>query len=350
MHFSRKRFGVLHEREIDLYTIDNENGVVVSLTNFGGIITSIRTPDIQGKYTNIALCYGSLEDYVKDHAYIGCIVGRYANRINKGVYFVDGQRYQLHCNDGPNHLHGGRQGYNKKIWESEPVREKRGCGVKLSVTSPDGEEGYPGTVDVQVLYLLTPGNELIVDYVAATDMRTVINLTQHSYFNLAGSGTILDHLVRINGSGYTPVDENLIPTGAVDTVDGTIYDLRDEKRIEHLFMEAEEGALIDGGFDHNFVLDSNGDLSRTAASLYHPESGRLLEIYTTKPGMQFYTANHLDEEMIGHGGKPFCRHGAVCLETQFFPDSPNQSAFPSVVLEPGHVYKQITKYRFGLRH
>ncbi len=348
MRFSSERFGILHDREIDLYTIGNDSGVVVKLTNLGGIITSICTPDNQGNDTNIVLCYGALEDYVKDRAYIGCLVGRYANRIDRGRFQSDGRWYQLACNDGPNHLHGGREGFNKKIWTPEPVRENRGWGVKLSLTSPDGDEGYPGTVDVQVTYLLSPENELIVDYLAATDRRTIINLTQHSHFNLAGSGTIDDHLVRITGSAYTPVDETLIPTGAICGVDGTIFDLREGKRLGHLFAEAGTGELIDGGFDHNFVLDTDGDLHRSAAALIHPASGRQLEVFTTEPGLQFYTANHLDEELTGQGGQPFCRHGAVCLETQHFPDSPNQRDFPSVILEPGHVYKQITKYRFSV--
>lgn len=342
MRLSRKTFGTHNGREIDLFTLSNGNGLVVSLTNYGGIITSIRFPDRNNSFENMVLGYTSLEQYIEDEHYIGCLIGRYANRISQGRYQIDGKKYQLFCNDGINHLHGGREGFNKKIWEAETVREPRGCGVKLYLTSPDGEEGYPGTVDVQVLYLLTPDNGLIVDYSAATDIKTIINLTQHSYFNLAGQGTINNHTIRINATGYTPVDNCLIPTGSFKTVEGSAFDLRKEKRIDRAVSEMASSDLMSGGFDHNFVL--NGDSVKSpAATLYHPGSGRVLDLYTTEPGLQFYTGNNLG------GAGPFRKHGALCLEPQHFPDSPNQRAFPSVILEPGYVYHQETRYQFSVR-
>ena len=342
VRLSRKTFGTHNGREIDLFTVSNENGLVVSLTNYGGIVTSIRFPDRNGIFGNVVLGYERLEKYIEDEHYIGCLVGRYANRIASGRFQIDGKKYQLFCNDGNNHLHGGRDGFNRKVWESEPVREARGAGVKLYLTSPDGEEGYPGTIDVQVLYLLTPDNGLIVDYSAATDTKTLINLTQHSYFNLMGKGTIHNHTIRINAQGYTPIDSSLIPTGSLKTVEGTSFDLRKEKRIDHAFAEMAPSDQVNGGFDHNFVLDKD-NVKKPAATLYHPGSGRVLDLYTTEPGLQFYTGNNLG------GTGPFKRHGALCLEPQHFPDSPNKRAFPSVILEPGHVYHQETRYQFAVR-
>ena len=349
MQLTTTTFGVLDEREINLFTIDNGNGLTVSLTNFGGIITSINTPDSQGRNANVVLGYNGLHDYVKDQSYIGCIVGRYANRIKGGRCQIGGQLYNLFVNNGSNHLHGGKEGFNKRVWHPEPVREKRGCGVELYYTSPDGEEGYPGTVDVQVTYLVTPNSQLIVKYRAATDRQTIINLTQHSYFNLAGSGTVLDHLIQINSSAYTPVTKDLLPDGTICSVEGTRFDLRQERKIRDLFSQAGSVELMEGGYDHNFVLDSSGDSSQPAASLYHPQSGRCLDMYTTEPGVQFYTANHLPAEPTGGVSSRLCKHGAVCLEAQHFPDSPNQAGFPSVILEPGHPYSQVTTYRFGVR-
>ena len=273
MRLSRKSFGTHNGREIDLFTLSNQKGLVVSLTNYGGIITSIRFPDRNGIFSNVVLGYGSLEQYINDEHYIGALVGRYANRIAKGSFQIDGRRYQLSCNDGDHHLHGGREGFHRKVWEAETVRESRGCGVKLYLTSPDGEEGYPGTLDVQVLYLLTPENSLVVDYSAATDTKTIINLTQHCYFNLAGQGTIHRYMIRINAPGYTPVDEWLIPTGSFKTVDGTPYDLRKEKRIDQALADMAPSDLVNGGFDHNFVLD--GDRAgEPAVTLYHPGIGK----------------------------------------------------------------------------
>jgi len=349
LDLTRRLFGTYQEREIDLFTFSNNNGLIVSLTNFGATITSIRTLDRAGKLGNIVLGYDSLEEYVKNSAYTGSVVGRYANRIGAGLLRIDGRSYQLSCNEKGNHLHGGGSGFDKKVWEASPIREERGCGLALSLISPDGDEGYPGTVDVRAIYLLTPDNRLIIEYSAASDSPTIINLTQHSYFNLAGSGTIHDHHLRINASGYTPVDDCLIPTGVLKSVDDTIFDFRLERRLGSVMDKDNEAQLINGGFDHNFVLDGSHSLKVPAASLYDPSSGRTLNVHTTQPGLQLYTGNHLNERMIGKGGVPFRAFGALCLETQHFPDSPNHRAFPSVLLYPGNVYRQTTEYRFGLR-
>lgn len=348
MHLSRKDFGTLHGRPLELYTISNEQGVTVSITNFGGVITSIKTPDRHGEVTNIVLGYELLEEYYRDRAYLGSIVGRYANRISNGRYRLGGCQYRLVCNDGDHHLHGGIEGFNKKIWEVEPIQADRGYGIRLNLISPDGEEGYPGTLDVQVLYLVSAQNELIIEYSAATDRPTIINLTQHSYFNLAGSGTIYDHRIRINGSGYVAVDTSLIPSGIIKRVDGSIFDLREEQRIGELIGQAAAGERAGGGFDHTWVLDRDQESDQLAATLYHPGSGRQITVFTTEPGLQFYTGNSLGDSSTGPETR-FEKHGGVCLEAQHFPDSPNHQAFPGVILEPGDRYAQTTRYLFSVR-
>lgn len=348
MRFTKKNFGSIEDRAIEKLTISNDRGLVLSLLNLGGIITSIRTPDKNGDQTNIVLGFDRLEDYLTDPSYLGCLIGRYANRIDKGRFTIDGISYQLPCNEGNSHLHGGPQGFNKKIWETAPHKDPRGEGIKLSLISPDKDQGYPGTVDVQVLYLLSQDNSLIIDYTAATDTVTIINLTQHSYFNLNGTGDTCGHRITINASGYTPVNKNLIPTGAYRAVDGNFLDLRVEKQLRTLLDQAPEAALIDGGFDHNYVLDTEGKLDKPAATLYAPRSGRELVVYTTEPGMQFHTGNHFGgADSPGTAG--VVKYGGICLEPQHFPNSPNQRAFPSVILRPGQVYRQVTRYQFNLR-
>jgi len=349
VQLTRETFGQLDDQDVDLYTIANGNGLVVGLTNYGGIITSIKTPDHQGMLENIVLGYDSLEKYKDDSRYMGCLIGRYANRISRGTFQIDGMKYQLACNDGANHLHGGAEGFNKKIWQAQPVREPRGCGVVLSYTSPDGEEGYPGTIDVQVFYLVTADNGLLIEYKAATDIKTIINLTQHSYFNLSGGGTIHEHLLRINASGYTPVDSDYLPTGILKSVDNSSFDFRAERQIGQAMSDLSSVDLRGGGFDHNFVLDYGNEKGLSAAHLYDPLSGRTMDVFTSQPGLQFYTGNFLTEAEHGRGGIPLCKHGGLCLEGQHFPDSPNQRAFPSVILEAGHLYHHITHYQFGVR-
>ena len=350
MGVTSEKYGSVHEHDIVEYTLINDTGMVVRLLNYGGIISAIHVPDKHGRIKNVVLCYPSLRHYQNDPAYIGSIIGRYANRIKNGRFCMDGQWYQLDCNDGQNHLHGGSLGFNKKIWHHEPYEEQRGSGVKLVLISPDDDQGFPGTLDVEISYLLTNDNELIVEYGAATDRKTIVNLTQHSYFNLAGSGTIHDHLISVKGPAFIPVDQNLIPTGEVRQVDNTLFDLQQERRLGDLLSAQGGNELVDEGFDHTFILDSKRAPSDVSATLYHPGSGRLLEVTTTEPGLQLYTANtihhHIGDE---DDSMRFPKHAAVCLECQHFPDSPNQDSFPSVVLEPGQIYRQETRYAFSIR-
>ena len=349
MSVTSERYGSIHEQDIIEYTLTNDNGVLVRLLNYGGIIRAIHVPDKHGGMENIVLSYPSLRHYQNDLAYIGCIVGRYANRIKEGRFCMDGHWYQLDCNDGQNHLHGGNEGFHKKMWHHEPYEEQRGCGVKLFLISPDDDQGFPGTLDVEIGYLLTGDNELIVEYGAATDRKTIVNLTQHSYFNLAGNGTIHDHLITMKSPGYLPVDENLIPTGEVRTVENTVFDLQQERRLGDLLSPQRKHELVDEGFDHTFILDPKRDPSEVSATLYHPDSGRLLEVSTTEPGLHLYTANTIHQTGSEDVSIRFPQHAAVCLECQHFPDSPNHDSFPSVVLEPGQIYRQETRYIFSIR-
>jgi aldose 1-epimerase len=344
----RKPFGSHQGRDIDLYTFSNDKGLVVSLTNFGGIITAIRVPDRRGVPGNIVLGYDNLNAYIDDRAYAGALIGRCANRIGRARFQIDGTIHRVSANEGVHHLHGGHEGFSKKIWDAEPVREARGCGLRLLLTSPDGDEGYPGIVDVRVLYLLTADNSLIIDYSAAGDRSTVVNLTQHTYFNLAGSGTIDNHRLQINASGYIPVECDRIPVGTLKPVDGTDLDFRSPRPIGRAIEEIGADRLIDGGFDHFFVLDGAGDAEAVAAALYHQGTGRSLTIRTSQPGLQLCTGNRLDEQMTGRGGRPRRRREALCLLPQHFPDSPNHRAFPSVILPAGKRYQHTTRYQFGV--
>ena len=349
MSVTSDAYGTVHEHDIVEYSLSNDNGVLVRLLNYGGIISELHVPDKYGKMENIVLGYPSLDHYQKDSAYIGCIVGRYANRIKDGRFCMDGHWYQLECNDGRNHLHGGNDGFHKKIWNHEPYEEQRGSGVKLFLISADDDQGFPGTLDVEIRYLLTGANELIVEYVAATDRKTILNLTQHSYFNLAGEGTIHDHMITIKSPAYIPVDQDLIPTGDVRKVADTVFDLQQERRLGDLLSAQGMAELVDEGFDHTFILDSTRDPADVSATLYHPGSGRLLEVTTTEPGLHLYTANTIHHRSDDDGSMRFPKHAAVCLECQHFPDSPNQDTFPSAVLEPGHIYRQETRYIFSIR-
>lgn len=349
MDIVREVFGTWKNSTIHRYTITNDSGLTVTILNFGAIISSLKVPDRRGETADIVLGYDTLQEYIEDGVYIGSLVGRYANRINGGRLQLEETPYQLSCNRPGLHLHGGREGFNKKIWKAEPIQDERGLGLKLSLISPDGDEGYPGNLQVGVSYLLTDDNQLIIDYEAETDRPTVVNLTQHSYFNLAGQGDICDHHIEINGSVYTPVGPDLIPTGELATVEGSPFDFRTKRRIGLAMAEGDAQKTAGEGFDHNYVLDTHGDIDKVAASLSHLESGRTMEVRTTKPGMQFYTGNFLTERLTGRGGGPFFKHAALCLETQYYPDSPNQPTFPSPLLAPGDLYQHSTTYRFGLQ-
>jgi aldose 1-epimerase len=339
--FGRTRTGA----SADLFTLKNSNGVEVGITNYGAIVTSIKCPDRAGKLADVVLGFDSLEGYLGDNPYFGAIVGRYGNRIAKGRFTLNGKEYKLATNNGPNHLHGGITGFNRVVWQAEPAGD---FTLKLTYVSKDGEEGYPGTLTSTVDYTLTEGNELKISYLATTDKDTIFNLTNHSYFNLAGegSGDILGHRIRIHADRFTPVDATLIPTGELRPVAGTPFDFRQPHVIGERIDAADEQIKFGGGYDHNFVLNGAAGTLRPAARVVEPMTGRVLEVSTTEPGVQFYTGNFLDGTIKGKSGKPYQRRSGFCLETQHFPDSPNQPQFPSTTLKPGQRYQSTTVYKF----
>ena len=338
---------------IKLHTLKNENGMTVKVTNYGAIITSIVVPDRDGNMADVALGYNRVEDYIDavDKPYFGAIVGRYGNRIAKGQFTLDGQTYTLAKNNGENHLHGGIVGFDKVIWDAK--FDESASSIELSYLAKDKEEGYPGNLQVKVTYTLTDDNSIIVDYRATTDRSTPVNLTQHTYFNLKGEGegTILDHQLMLNAKKYTPVDEGLIPTGKTPDVAGTPFDFTTAKPIGRDIEQDHEQLMFGGGFDHNWVLDKRGQDGplTLAARAYEPTTGRVLEVHTTQPGVQFYCGNFLDGRLKGKSGKPYIRRGGFCLETQHYPDSPNQPTFPSTILKPGEQYKTRTVFTFGVK-
>ena len=341
-------------RSAELFTLTNSHGIEVRLTNYGGIITSLRTPDRSGRFDDIALGYDSLSGYLRDTPYFGAIVGRYGNRIARGRFTIDGTTYRLAINNGPNTLHGGLRGFDKVVWNAEPFRNAGGVGVTLDYTSADMEEGYPGTLRTRVTYTLTDDNRLIVDYLATSDKPTPINLTQHSYWNLAGDGTrdILGHELTINADSMTPVDSTLIPTGEITPVAGTPFDFRTSMPIG-LRIDQRQNTQIryGGGYDHNFVLNRGSaapDSLLHAARVFEPTTGRTLDVFTTEPGMQFYTGNFLDGGITGKSGHIYHYRYGLALETQHYPDSPNHPNFPSTILRPGQQYKTRTVFAFGV--
>lgn len=338
----------------ELYTLRNEHGVEVQLTNYGGIITSIKTPDRAGRFADIVLGYDDLAGYLKDSPYFGAIVGRYANRIARGHFPLDGKTYALAINNGPNSLHGGLKGFDKVMWTAHPFQNQQGQGVALDYISPDGEEGYPGTLHVQVIYTLAPDNQLIVDYAATTDKATPVNLSQHTYWNLAGDAArdILGHILTINADAITPVDSTLIPTGEIASVDGTPFDFRTPTAIGARIDQRDNTQIRYGnGYDHNFVLNrgnASADALVHAARVVEPSSGRTLDVYTTQPGLQFYSGNFLDGTITGKGGRVYRFRYGLALETQHYPDSPNHPNFPSTILRPGQQFRSRTLFRFGV--
>jgi aldose 1-epimerase len=317
----------------NFHTLTNNNGVEVTITNYGGAITSIKVPDRNGVFADIVLGYDTLEEYMGNPRYFGALIGRFANRIAAGRFSLNGVEYQLAQNNGANHLHGGVKGFDKRIWKVSETPS----GLHLEYFSPDGEENYPGNLTVAVDYSLNDQNELRIEYSAITDKDTIVNLTNHSYFNLGGHGhgTILDHELTLHAGSFTPVSEDLIPTGEIRSVVGTRMDFRVAR------------VIGDGGYDHNFVLDDwNHGSIRSVARLSERNSGRVMEVFTTQPGIQFYSGNFLDGSLIGKGGVRYLKYAALCLETQHFPDSPNQPNFPSTVLRVGESYAQTTVYKF----
>ena len=346
----QKPFGMRDGRPITLYTLTNANGVEVDAMNYGGIIVSIRVPDRKGQFADIVLGHETLEGYTPNPPYLGAIVGRYANRIANGTFTLDGKTYTLPKNDGPNTLHGGvDKTFNKVVWDGEALKGKP--GVTFTYLSKDGDDGWPGNLKVRVTYTLTNDNELVIDYEATTDRATPINLSQHSYFNLAGEGNgdILNHELMLNADRFTPVDKNLIPTGELRPVKGTPLDFTKSTRVGERIDSDYDQIVLGHGYDHNWVINRKGDGLVLAARMYEPTSGRVLEVSTTQPGVQFYTGNFLDGSVTGKKGHVYKRRYGFCLETQHFPDSPNHPDFPSTILRPGETFRQKTVFKFSTK-
>ncbi|MBN1219594.1 MAG: galactose mutarotase [Anaerolineae bacterium] len=348
MNITKQTFGKMPDGTlVDLYTLANANGLEVKITNYGGVIVSIVTPDQHGQLGDIVLGFDTLEQYLKQSPFFGCITGRYANRIAKGKFSLDGVEYALAQNDGENHLHGGVKGFDKQVWGAIEVKNDDGFGVKLSYLSPDGEEHYPGNLSVTVTYTLTHDDALKIDYFATTDKKTIVNLTNHAYFNLAAGQTedCLGHELMLNTLHFTPIDQTLIPTGELRPVAGTPLDFTQPTDIGARINEIYDQLRFAGGYDHNFVLDNLDGKLILAARVREPITGRVMEVYTTEPGIQFYSGNFLNGTVAGKGVVYQKRYG-FCLETQHYPDSPNKPHFPSTVLKPGEKYQTTTIYRF----
>ncbi|HTZ84168.1 MAG TPA: aldose epimerase family protein [Candidatus Acidoferrales bacterium] len=343
-------FGTQDGRPVHLYTLTNSHGVEIKAMNYGGIIVSIKVPDRKGQLADIVLGHDKLEGYIPNPPYFGAIVGRYANRIANGEFTLDGKTYHLPKNDGPNTLHGGTdKTFNKVVWDAEPLKSK--TGVAFSYLSHDGDDGFPGNLHMKVTYTLTDTNELVIDYEATTDKATPINVSQHSYFNLKGQGDgdILDHEIMINADRFTPVDKNLIPTGELRPVKGTPFDFTKSTRIGSRIDDNNEQLVLGHGYDHNFVINRKGSGLVLAARVYEPTTGRVLEVSTTQPGVQFYTGNFLDGTITGKDDKVYKRRYGLCLETQHFPDSPNHPSFPNTILKPGEKFHQTTVFKFSTK-
>jgi aldose 1-epimerase len=348
MKIESKVFGKMPDgTEVLIYTMSNPHGMAAKVTEYGTILTELWVPDRSGRPGDVVLGFDNLERYLKGHPFFGATAGRVANRIAKGKFTLDGKEYTLAVNNGPNHLHGGNVGFDKKVWKSRalPVTAKE-ASVEFSYTSPDGEEGYPGTLAVKVVYTLTADNELRIDYTATTDKATPVNLTNHSYWNLAGRGNVLDHVLRLNADRYTPADSGLIPTGEIAPVKGSGLDFTRPTPIGEHIAEFNSFAK---GYDHNFVLNHSDGKLAFCARVEEPASGRVMEISTMEPGVQLYTGNHLDGSLTGNGGVVYRQHSGFCLETQHFPDSINKPNFPSVVLRPGQVYRTTTVHKFVVK-
>jgi aldose 1-epimerase len=333
--------------DVALHTLSNAKGMKVTITPWGATVVSIQVPDRNGKMADVVLGFDSLEGYLGSNPYFGAIVGRYGNRIAKGEFKLQGKSYTLARNNNANHLHGGVAGFDKRLWTARRVDGAAGAALELKYTSADGEEGYPGKLEITVTYTLTAASELRIDYLATTDKPTVVNLTNHSYFNLAAGGTVLGHQVQINATRYTPVDSGLIPTGELRAVKGTPFDFTTPHTIGERIGANDEQIKFGIGYDHNWVLDGVAGQLRLAARVTEPTSGRVLEVLTTEPALQFYTGNFLDGTVKGKGGKAYVHRAAFCMETQHYPDSPNQASFPTTTLLPGQRYQTTTVYRFA---
>ena len=347
----REDFGRTKDgRAVEIYTLRNRRGAEARVMTYGATVVSLKVPDRRGRFEDVVLGFDRFETYEADTHYIGCVVGRYANRIAKGRFTLNGVEYTLAVNNGENHLHGGLRGFDKVVWTARPLNLRAGQAVEMTYVSRDGEEGYPGTLTARVVYTLTEANELRIDYSATTDKDTVVNLTNHSYFNLAGhgNGDILGHRLMLNAARFTPTDSGSIPTGELRSVRGTPFDFRRATPIGARIEQDEEQLKFGSGYDHNFVVNGRAGTLRLAARATDPTSGRSMEVWTTEPGVQLYTGNFLEGTAAGKGGKQYGRRDAFCLETQHFPDSPNRPAFPSTVLRRGARFRSTTVYKFSV--
>ena len=340
-------------KEVDMYTLTNAHGMKAKIITYGGIITELDVPDRNGKMGDVVLGFDNLKSYLTSSPYFGALIGRVANRIAKGRFKLDGKEYKLFVNNGPNSLHGGQKGFDKVVWQAEPVETKDGPALRLTYHSKNGEEGYPGDLTVHVTYTVTNENALRIDYSATTDKLTPLNLTNHTYFNLGGpgSGNILDEIVMIAADKYTPVDATMIPTGEIKSVKGTPLDFTKPTAIGARINELKPDAASanPGGYDHNYVLRGGAKEPALAVRVHDPKTGRTMEVYTTEPGLQFYTGNFLDGTLKGKNGVVYKQHQAFCMEADHFPDSVNHSNFPDTVLEPGKTYTQTTVYKFSAK-
>jgi len=348
MRLSSEAFGKTESGQpVRQYTLANNNGVEVDVLDYGGLIRTLTVPDRYGQPGDVVLGFARLDEYLVDHPFFGVLVGRFANRIRGASFELDGVRYQLARNLGDDHLHGGEGGFDKVVWQAQPCQNEQAVGLRLTYHSPDGEEHYPGALDTEVTLSLDDDNALRLDYRATCDAPTIVNLTNHSYFNLAGRGTILDHMAMIDADAFTPMDSTLIPTGELRDVTGTPLDFRQPTAIGARIEADDEQIRFGGGYDHNFVLNGAPGTLRLVARVTEPTSGRVLEVLTTQPGVQFYTGNLMEVSSAGKDGQLYPNHGGFCLETQHFPNAPNQPNFPSVVLRPGETYSETTVFRFS---
>ena len=346
----KESFGTLPDgTSVDLYTLTNAHGMEIRATNYGGIVVSLRVPDKKGHLDDIALGFDDLKGYLANTPYFGALIGRYGNRIANGKFTLDGKEYVLARNNGPNSIHGGQKGFDKAVWQAESFQKAQGVGIILTYTSKDGEEGYPGNLKTKVTYTLTDKNEWIIDYEAVTDKATPVNLTEHTYFNLRGEGKgdVLGHILQLHASRFTPVDQNLIPTGELRPVKSTPMDFTEPTPIGSRIDADYEQLRLGHGYDHNFVLDKKGSEPVLAARVKEPTSGRVLEVYTTEPGLQFYSGNFLDGTVTGKQGHSYKKRYGFCLETQHFPDAPNHPDFPTTILRPGQKYHSRTIYKLS---
>jgi aldose 1-epimerase len=348
---SKESFGTADGQSVDLYTLKNRNGVEAKITNYGGIVVSLKVPDRNRKFDDVVLGFNDLDSYLKGHPFFGAAVGRYGNRIAKGRFTLNNVEYKLAVNNGENHLHGGIKGFDKVVWTAQEQKSAAGPAVRMTYLSKDGEEGYPGNLRVTMVYTLTNNNELRIDYTATTDKDTVLNLTHHSYFNLAGEGNgdILNHRLMLNANRFTPTDAGSIPTGELRSVTGTPFNFLTETLIGARINQDEQQLKFGNGYDHNFVINGRMGTLRRAARVSEPTTGRVMEVWTTEPGVQLYTGNFLDGTLTGKSGKIYQRRYGFCLETQHYPDSPNKPNFPSTTLKKGATFRSTTIYRFSAR-